>query len=174
MEFMLSFLAADRFHYTPLKMRYLFVFSGLIIVVVQGGLIRELAPVYGEKALAITGLLVVIPGFVLVTFAAREGMLYLGIGFMAFGSALITPSASALVSLYTPSDRQGSILGIFRSLGALARAVGPLLACAAYWRFGSRAAYGLGAALILAPLCTAFFLPALSRDELNSSPDSKA
>ena len=57
--------------------------------------------------------------------AQAEGMFYLGLGFLAVGSALATPCLTALVSLYTPADRQGEVLGTFRSLGALSRAVAP-------------------------------------------------
>ena len=48
-------------------------------------------------------------------------------GMIAIGSGLITPSLSALVSLATPPDEQGGILGIYQSLGSLGRAVGPFL-----------------------------------------------
>ncbi len=159
MEFTLTFLATDRFQYTTRQITYLFLFSGLIIAVVQGGMVRQLAPLYGEKALLILGLALVIPGFALVGWAPREGALYLGLGLMALGSAFVTPSASALVSLYTPSDRQGSVLGIFRSLGALARAVGPILGCTVYWQLEAQAAYLAAAVLLLLPLGLTFLLP---------------
>jgi MFS family permease len=69
------------------------------------------------------------------------------------------PSLSALVSLYTPPDRQGRVLGVFRSLGALARALGPLAASLIYFRFGSAAPYLTGAAALLLPLAVATGLP---------------
>jgi MFS family permease len=100
-------------------------------------------------------------------------MLYLGLGLMAFGSALVTPSLSSLVSLYAPSDRQGSVLGVFRSLGSLARAVGPLVACVIYWRFDSRAPYLAGGAVLLMPLFLSVFLPVPEKKSLPGagSPD---
>ena len=77
----------------------------------------------------------------------------------AFGSAFVTPSLSSLVSLYTPADRQGSVLGVFRSLGALARAVGPFIAGILYWRFSSAAPYITAAALTALPFLLALGLP---------------
>jgi len=35
---------------------------------------------------------------------------------------------TTLASNYGPPDQKGTILGIFRSLGALARAIGPIFA----------------------------------------------
>ena len=40
---------------------------------------------------------------------------------------MLTPSLSGLVSLATPAEEQGGVLGIYQSLGSLARAVGPFL-----------------------------------------------
>jgi MFS family permease len=158
-------MAVDRFGFAPRENAYLFVFIGLIIAFVQGGPVRQLAPVHGEKALAIFGLAALVPGLIVTGLAARVGSLYLGLALMALGSAFVSPSLSALVSLYTPPDRQGGALGIFRSLGALGRAVGPLLACVIYWRFGSETPYLAGAALLLVPLGMALGLPAPRKDE---------
>jgi hypothetical protein len=51
-------------------------------------------------------------------------------------------------------------MGIFRSLGALARALGPIAACLAYWRLGGATAYYLCGAFALFPLVLATTLPA--------------
>ena len=169
MEFTLTFLAVERFGFTQMQNGYMFVFIGLIIAFVQGGLIRQLAPLYGEKSLAVAGFLTVTPGLLLTGFCRTQGMLYLGLALMAFGSALVTPSLSALLSLYTPSSRQGSVLGVFRSLGALARAVGPLSAALAYWRFGAKAAYAVGTAILVAPFLMVLTLPQPPRREVSPS-----
>jgi len=165
MEFSLTFLAADRFGYTPRQNAYLFVFSGLILVFVQGGMIRRLAPLYGERMLAVTGLALIVPGFLLIGLVPRQGSLYLGLALVSVGSALLTPSATALVSLYATADRQGSVLGVFRSLGALARALGPIGTCFIYWRLGSSFPYLAGSVLMLLPLALAAGLPRPARHD---------
>jgi predicted MFS family arabinose efflux permease len=48
-------------------------------------------------------------------------------GAIALASGLMTPSLSGLISIATPADEQGGILGVYQSLGSLARAVGPFL-----------------------------------------------
>jgi MFS family permease len=159
MEFTLVFLAAERFAFTPRDNAFLFVFVGILMALIQGGVVRRLAPRLGEKNLTLAGFALLLPGFLLTGFATSPAMLYLGLGFLAAGGALVTPCLSALVSLYTPADRQGEVLGIFRSLGALARAVGPVIACLVYWRFGSSAPYVWSAAWLLLPIALSVRLP---------------
>jgi MFS family permease len=64
------------------------------------------------------------------------------------------------VSFYSPNDRQGQSLGIFRSLGSLGRVVGPIYASLIYWKYGSVKAYLIGAVLILIPAILVKKLPA--------------
>lgn len=162
MEFTLTFLAHDRFAYTSLQNALMFVYVGLILALVQGGIVRRLAPRVGEKRLALAGIVLLIPALALIGVAPGQGVLYAGLFLLAVGSALATPSLTALVSLYAPSDRQGEALGTFRSLGALARAVAPLIAASLYWRYGSALPYYACAALLLVPLALGFTLPKVS------------
>ena len=159
MEFTLTFLAKDRLNYTSHDMMWIFIFVGLIIALVQGGVVRRMAPKLGEKKVTLCGLILLVPGLLITGTAQTGGMFYLGLAFLAVGSALATPCLTALASLYTPADRQGEVLGTFRSLGALSRAVGPIIACAAYWRLGSEYPYYGAAALVLLPLLLALGLP---------------
>lgn len=160
MEFTLVFLAAERFHYGPAENAAMFVFVGLVIALVQGGVVRRMAPKRGEKPLALAGLCLTLPGLLLVGAAETSQVgLYAGLFLMAVGSALASPCLSALVSRYTPEDRQGLAQGVLRSMGSLARAVGPLLGAGLYWRFGSAAPYLAGAACLVAPIALARSLP---------------
>jgi MFS family permease len=159
MEFTLTFLAKDRFQYTPGQNALIFVFVGFIIALVQGGVVRRMAPRLGEKRIALFGLSLILPGLVAVGLATTEALLFLGLGVMSVGSALANPAMTGLVSLYTPATRQGEVLGVFRSLGSLARATGPILAAFIYWRFGSSWPYLAAALLIVPPLVLASTLP---------------
>ena len=159
-EFTLTFLAKERLDYGPRDMVWIFVFVGLIIALVQGGLVRRLAPKLGERLVTRIGLLLTVPGFLLIGRAEDAGLLYTGLAFMAFGSALVMPCLSALISRYTPEDRQGLALGTFRSMGSLSRAFGPVLGAAGYWYFGSEAPYQAGAVLLVVPVLMAAGLPA--------------
>lgn len=159
MEFTLTFLAVERFAYSPRDNAWMFVFVGLVVAFVNGGVVRRLAPRLGEKRLVLTGLALLIPGFGLIAAADGQGVFFAGLGCMAVGSALAMPCLSALVSRYAPEERQGFVLGTFRSLGALSRALGPLLGGVLYWTRGSAAPYAVGALLLLVPLFLALGLP---------------
>lgn len=164
MEFTLTFLARDRFSYTPIQNAYLFVYVGFIIVLIQGGVVRRVAPKYGERNVSLCGLVLLFPGLVLIGRCETESMLYMGLGLLSVGSALINPSLSALVSLYSPTERQGEVLGIFRSLGSLARAIGPIVACTAYWKMGAEWPYFGAALLMIFPFFMAFSLKPAKMD----------
>ena len=159
MEFTLTFLAAERLGFTPRDNTWMFVFVGLTIALVQGGVVRRMAPRIGERKMAVQGFVLLLPGFLLIAFAHSTWMLYLGLFPMAVGSALAMPSLSALVSRYAPVDRQGLALGCFRSAGSLSRAVGPLLGGLLYWQLGAAAPYWVGAVFLLVPLALATRLP---------------
>lgn len=169
MEFSLMFLAAERFGFGPGGNALLLSFAGVTMALVQGGLIRRLAPRYGEVRLATAGLAIIIPGLLLTGFARSVGMLYFGVFVMAIGAATVIPSLRALVSRYAPTERQGEVLGVFASLGSLARAAGPLVAGALYWRFSSEVAYCAGAAIIILPLLLTFGLPRPATKEPQAS-----
>jgi len=169
MEFTLTFLAKDRLKYTSHDMMWIFIFVGLIIALVQGGVVRRMAPKMGEKKVTLCGLILLVPGLLITGTAQTGGMFYLGLAFLAVGSALATPCLTALASLYTPADWQGEVLGTFRSLGALSRAVGPILACAAYWKLGSEWPYYGATALVLLPILLALGLPPAPKRE-NEAP----
>jgi MFS family permease len=65
--------------------------------------------------------------FVIAGLAPPLALLLLVMGAIAVASGLLTPSLSGLISLATPPEEQGGILGMYQSLGSLARAVGPFL-----------------------------------------------
>ena len=104
----------------------------------------------------------ILPGLVMVGLCQTQALLYSGLFLLAAGSSLVTPCLTALVSLYTPTDRQGETLGIFRSLGSLGRAFAPLLAAMIYWRFGSEWPYFGSALVLLIPIAMAVGLPAVT------------
>ena len=69
------------------------------------------------------------------------------------------PCLTSLVSLYTPANEQGQSIGIFRSLGALARVIGPVAASLIYWSQGPALAYYAGAIFLLLPIALLAGLP---------------
>ena len=159
MEFTLTFLAVERFAYSPMDNAKMFIFIGFFIGMVQGGYVRRKAHQVGEGKMAVQGLACILPGLLLIGWASTDWMLYLGLFFLAIGSAMVIPCLTTLVSLFTPAEEQGRSLGQFRGLGALGRVIGPMLASLAYWRFGGSLTYLAGALVIIVPLMMVRGLP---------------
>jgi MFS family permease len=160
MEFTLPFLATERFAYTPASMAWIFVFLGGVLILIQGGVVRRIVPRYGEQRVLLAGLALVVLGQFVTGFAATQPWLYAGLAALGAGSGLVSPTSSALVSLYSRADQQGRMLGVYRALGSLARGFGPVAACLIYWWLGARLLYTLGGLLILAPFALGLRLPA--------------
>lgn len=165
MEFTLTFLAVERLSYSSMDNAYMFIFIGLIIALIQGGVVRRSAHKVGEKKMAITGLLCLIPGLLIIGNAYTSAMIYFGLFFLSMGSAMAIPCLTGLVSLYTPSQVQGRSIGIFRSLGALARVIGPIVASLVYWQLGSSGPYIYGAAFLVLPIIMLSFLPKVEKSD---------
>jgi MFS family permease len=159
MEFTLTFLTFERLQYNNVNQGMMFVFIGFVLVMMQGGYVRRKAPMVGERKMAAQGMAALIPGLAILAFAQNNGMLYLGLFLMAFGSAQVIPCLTTLASRYAPDEEQGRVVGVFRSLGALARAIGPLLACFLYWKLGSFIFYIIGASFVIVPLILCRRLP---------------
>jgi MFS family permease len=159
MEFSLPFLAAERYGYGPTDMWKIFTFLGVIQIVVQGGIVRRVVPKYGEKPVLMAGFAFDIVGFVLIGLSAGGLGFYTGLAAIALGSGLGNPAISGLVSLYAKAEQQGRMLGVFRSLGSLARGIGPVAACLLYWWKGATVTYLLIALVVVIPAIMALPLP---------------
>tara|TARA_Y100000588_G_scaffold311241_1_gene337157 strand:- start:4360 stop:5679 length:1320 start_codon:yes stop_codon:yes gene_type:complete len=165
MEFTLTFFAVERFSYTPAQNGYIFIYVGFILIIVQGGIVRQLTPKVGEKRMAILGLLCGVLAFLLLSNSNTQLLFYGSLTLLAFAGGLVNPSLTSLVSLYSGDERQGYHLGLFRSAGSLARAIGPLIAAGIYWYFGSNTAYLFAGFVILIPLFRSLMLPIPNKED---------
>lgn len=139
----------------PTVGRY-FGVAGLVMIVVQGGLIGRLVKRFGEAALVPVGLALLALGLLLLPYApppvAMVGVFVL----IAIGQGVSTPSLQALVSKGTSPDEQGFVLGANQSMSALARVVGPLTAGLLYSRVAEAAPFLGASALLLAGFFLSF------------------
>ncbi|KAK0143467.1 Major facilitator superfamily domain-containing protein 10 [Merluccius polli] len=135
LEFTLSFLTHQRFQFTSMQQGKMFFFIGVIMALIQGGYSRRIQPGHHIKAVR-TAIMALIPAFILVGLAWNLVMLYLGLALYAFGSA----------------GQKGTVMGILRSLGALARALGPIVASSVYWIAGAETCFILTSAMFIVPL----------------------
>jgi len=131
------------------------VWVGLSSALTQGGLVRRLVDRTGECRLALIGLGLLIPSYLLIALVAAAAsliLLYAGSTLLAVGVGCLSPTLSALVSFSAAPSAQGQAMGSYRSVGALGRALGPLLAAMLYLGSGAGAPYVASALLSVFPL----------------------
>jgi DHA1 family tetracycline resistance protein-like MFS transporter len=107
-----------------------FVYLGVFLVVVQGGLMGRLVKRWGEWSVSITGGLLVVGAmclYVLVGAHPAVWILLLAGAFNATGRSMHQPPISSLLSKLSDRSQQGTVFGMYHGLGSLARAIGPLV-----------------------------------------------
>ncbi len=153
MEINVTLHGRDRFQFRQLDMAYFFLFMGVIVASIQGGLIGRLVRKLGERRVIITGAACFTLGFVLIPSIWHVWLLYVVAFLIAVGQGLCYPALTSLVSKVSPEGERGSILGLATSAGSLARFVGPIIAGAMYDFAGAAGGfYGGGAFMALALL----------------------
>ncbi|XP_011303553.1 major facilitator superfamily domain-containing protein 10 [Fopius arisanus] len=150
LEFTLTFLTHHAFGFTSMQQGYMFLVIGSTMATLQGGFVRRI-PADKTKFFAEFGLWLIIPAFVFIGIAGNVGVLYVGIFIFSVSTAMAVTCLSTLVTRIGPEHQKGTITGIFRSLGALARASGPIIASIAFWSIGSTVTYLIGAVVLAVP-----------------------
>jgi MFS family permease len=158
METSVTLHARDRFGFSQLDLAWFFLFMGVIVVMLQGGLIGKLAKVLGEKMLVAIGAASFTIGLVMVPSVWRVPLLYVVAFFIAIGQGLSYPSLTSLVTKATPKAEHGTMLGLAAGIGSLARFLGPVVSGFFYDLAKARGAFYSGAALTGAALVVALWL----------------
>ncbi|KAJ8968364.1 hypothetical protein NQ317_009527 [Molorchus minor] len=153
LEFTLTFLTHHVFNYTSMQQGWMFFVIGLTMALMQGGYVRKI-PQSKIKSTAVNGLWLIVPSFVCVGLAREAMVLYLGLFFFAVSTAMVVPCIMTMASQYGTEQQKGTVMGIFRSIGALARAIGPIFASIAFWGVGSTITYLTGAVFLFWPVLT--------------------
>jgi DHA1 family tetracycline resistance protein-like MFS transporter len=148
MEATFALLGERRFGLDSTKLGLVFAYIGVLIVLVQGGLVGRLTARYGERALAMVGALTMSVALAALPHAGGLGLAMGILGAVSVGQALVTPTLTALLSRAANADEQGATLGVGQSAAAAARAAGPLLAGSLFDR-AVALPYSVAAALLL-------------------------
>lgn len=123
--------APSLFHFTEAGVLAFFSYIGLVLSIVQGGIVRRLAGKISEGVLAKAGAAFSLLGFALLTlvvYAPSLALLMLASAIEVAGFALMSPTLQSLISRRSDPEKQGSIAGVSQSISAMARIVGPLYA----------------------------------------------
>ncbi|XP_039250717.1 major facilitator superfamily domain-containing protein 10-like [Styela clava] len=163
LEFTLTFLGHHRFQFTHMDQGKMFACLGITMALVQGGYVRRKME-NKEIKMAFNGMVILIPGFIVVGMSNSVAMLYAGLFMFAFAAASVVPCLSSLTATHGLESEKGRVMGILRSLGALARATGPICASASYWLVGATYTYVIGGLLLIIPLMCLRRLPDIKAD----------
>jgi len=128
MEATLALFGQRRFGLDARGFGLVFTYLGVVVVLVQGGLVRRLSDRYAERVLATAGAILMSVAFVAIVLAPVLGLLIAALTVLALGQGLVAPMLSTLLSRESGANEQGRTLGLGQSLSAAARATGPLLA----------------------------------------------
>jgi len=127
-------------------------FLGVMMVVTQGGLVRQAVHRYGDRGTLILGLVLSVAGFAGLASAQSAWMLYLMVAITALGVGLGTPTMAALVSHRSDAAEQGAMLGAAQAAASLAQVFGPVWAGFIFDQAGPAYPFGTGAALVAGAL----------------------
>ena len=161
MEATIGLFVEGRFGWGFVENAWLFTYIGVVMVIVQGGLLGRLARRFGEGRLILAGIAVMAAGLLLLPAGRSVALAIVASGLLAVGMGLHNPSTLSLISRLTAEHRQGSTLGVARSLGALARGIGPLWGGWAFGSLGPGWPFWSGAALMAVALVAA--VPVIGR-----------
>lgn len=159
METTYALLAASHYDLDAQGLGLAFTLIGVVMVLVQGGIVGRIVPKLGEVLVARAGALILALSLVLLPYAPTLGASLSLLAVLAVGQGFVSPTLAALLSKSASVDDQGSTLGLGQSLGAAARAVGPLMAGALYDRhqaapYFAAAAFAILAAMLIGGLST--------------------
>lgn len=173
MQSNLAVLGSDWLGAREQDISLVFAIIGLIIVIVQGGLIRPLLRIFSESRLTLIGMVLFAIGFffyALVPTTGSNGTLLMATLIFPVGNALITPTIASLTSQAVGPREQGRVQGGSQSVQAFARVIGPTLGGYAYAQFGATMPYAASVIfLIVACTCVLFALPDLRAATAKSS-----
>ena len=137
-----------RFGFTATTIGYIFAFSGVVLSIVQGGLVGRMAKRFGEHRIVPAAILFLAAGLALIPASHSLAMLLAATGLLSIGMGFNSPSITALISRRSHADGQGAILGVSQSMASLARILGPAAGGFVYDRYGPVMPYLTAASLM--------------------------
>ena len=148
METTFAWWAIDRFGWGPRPIGFVFFYVGLLSAAMQGGLIGPLTRRFGEERLTLSGLVLIALGLLVLPFAREVPALVLALTLLALGMGAMQPTLNSLISRRAPPERQGEVMGVAQSVGALSRVLGPIIAGALFSGLGPSSPFLWGAVLV--------------------------
>lgn len=162
MEATLVLLTNQQFGFDNMQNMIMFLYIGILMVIVQGRLIHGLNKKFGEKKLIFSGCLLIAIGLLLTPMTANVVVLYVALGILAFGSGINTPANQSILSKLAPEESVGGVMGVGQSLSTMGRILGPAVGGFAFQHFGATSPYIIGAITMVLAVVLSVLLPEVS------------
>lgn len=149
LESIIALWGLKRFALGPMTVGYLLFGLAVIAVVMQGGLMRWLAPRFGEYRLALGGIAAYVGGLAIVGLAPTWRVAVTGLALVGVGSGAFAPTSAALASRQADPGNRGVVMGTYQSAASLARVLAPLVCGFIFGRYGPGSPFLVGAVVTL-------------------------
>ena len=147
--YLLPIWTADSLGYTPKEVGMVLGIQGLVMAVIQGGLIGRLIDRFGEIPLLRMALVALVFGLCLAVFASGHVTIPLAFFIAMTGANFCFPILNSLASKRADAKHRGQMMGATGSASAWGRVVGPLVVGFAVTHYGYPTAW---AVLVVASL----------------------
>ncbi|QBD74682.1 MFS transporter [Ktedonosporobacter rubrisoli] len=148
MEAIYPLFTQRTFGWTAVQNGYMFTYIGILIVIMQGGLIGRLVRRWGERCLLLAGLFMLALGLALLAWGSQLVLMLIALALLSLGEGAVTPVVSTLLSFASPQEEQGETLGLAQGIGGLGRVIGPVIAGALFATASSMGTFLVAAGLI--------------------------
>jgi len=154
-----SYYTIEKFNWNSTMIGTSLAAVGIMIAIVQGGLIRIIIPAWGQKTSLFIGLGLYSIGFVLFALATQTWMMFAFIIPYCLGG-IAGPALQGIISSQVPSNEQGELQGALTSLMSVTSIFGPLLMAQLFSYFTAKDApvYFPGAPMIMGAILTSISL----------------
>ncbi len=154
-----SFFTMEQFSWSEAQVGYSLGFVGLLVAIVQGGLIRVINPKLGTKNSVLVGMVLYVIGLAFFAFASSGWMMYAALIPYCLGG-ISGPAIQGILSGQVPANEQGELQGALTSLVSLTSIIGPVMMTTIFATFTAKDApiYFPGAAFLTASVLAVFSL----------------
>lgn len=121
-----TFINIEKFNWSEAMIGYSLGMVGLLVAIVQGGLMRFINPKLGNEKSVYFGLTLYTLGLLLFAFASQTWMMFVFLIPYCLGG-IAGPALQSIISGQVPSNEQGELQGALTSLMSLTSIAGPLV-----------------------------------------------
>ena len=154
-----SFFTIQQFSWNAKMIGLSLGLVGLLVGIVQGGLIRFINPLLGNKRSVYIGMALYTIGLVLFSFASQSWMMFVFLVPYCLGG-ICGPAIQSIISGQVPSNQQGELQGGLTSIMSLTNIIGPIVMTSLFSYFTQPTAsfHFAGASFFLGSILMAFSL----------------